>query len=282
MYAKATGSSCAAAPCAEAGILMVMEVVDLASPLLQSGIPTLDEWHDFASEHPDAYAQYRFGTLPHGTEQHPSFVGGCEPAVQEIDQVKRFGDEIESTVAEILGTKLDLTVVIMIGASGSNGFSGTYRGKPAVFLCPEFTFLDQGLRVLLAHEFAHAAHETVLAPARVRSHDRDALFGAWFEGLAVEVSSRACPGRPEHMYFWFGLEGFEEWPAQCAARRGSTEAAVRDGDYVSAFAGGTIDDVTRTGYWLGRRLVIESGLTITEAAGLAPRDVRARVLAMVS
>lgn len=195
--------------------------------------------------------------------------------------LQRLIPEVEAAVREALGVAPDPEPlhVLMIGCYSANVLVGRLGDDVAVFHCLEWFQSEEGSRVLVAHEDAHAWHETVLG---TRPPQDDAAWMAFSEGLANQVSRAVVPGRPDDDYFWFGHEGFEDWLPWCREHRGELFARFRDeldadGTAETFFGSGLVEKRWRVGYYLADELVGGLGRPLPELAALTVDEGRAAV-----
>lgn len=171
-------------------------------------------------------------------------------------------EELEPAVRDALGLapEPDPVHVLMVGPYSANVLVGKLGADVALFHCLEWFQSEEGSRVLVAHEDAHAWHRIVLGA--VPGED-DAAWMAFSEGLATQVSRAVVPGRPEGDYFWYGHEGFEDWLPWCEEHRDELLARFRDeldqpGTATAFFGSGLVEKRWRVGYYLADLVV--SGL----------------------
>ena len=194
--------------------------------------------------------------------------------------------EVEPAVREALGVAPDPEPlhVLMVGTYSANVLVGRLGDDVAVFHCLEWFQSEEGSRVLVAHEDAHAWHETVLGS---RPPQDDAAWMAFSEGLATRVSRQVVPGRPDDDYFWFGHEGFDDWLPWCREHRDELLARLRDeldeeGTAEAFFGSGLVEKRWRVGYYLADELVGGLDRPLPELAALSVdegRDVVREALA---
>jgi hypothetical protein len=186
-------------------------------------------------------------------------------------------DRIEPAVAETLGAsgEDEPVHVLLVGTFSANAFVAPLGDDLAVFHCLEW-FADPGpAGVLVAHEDAHAWHQRRVGDGG----EPDLAWEAFREGLAVRVSRAVVPDRPEDEYFWYGLEGFEDWLPWCRAHRGELlddfRARLDDPDAVETFfGGGFVREHWRTGFFVADRLLAGLDASLSELAGLRPDEGR--------
>jgi hypothetical protein len=189
--------------------------------------------------------------------------------------------EVEEKVRDALGVSPDPEPlhVLMVGSYSANVLVGRLGDDVAVFHCLEWYQSEEGSRVLIAHEDAHAWHETVLGS---RPPSDDAAWMAFSEGLANQVSRAVVPGRPDDDYFWFGHEGFEDWLPWCREHRGELLARFRDeldaeGTAETFFGSGLVEKRWRVGYYLADLVVGAMDRPLPELVALSADEARSAV-----
>jgi hypothetical protein len=204
-----------------------------------------------------------------------------ERAREGGEVLHRIIPEVEEAVREAMGVAPDPEPlhVLMVGSYSANVLVGRLGEDVAVFHCLEWFQSEEGTRVLVAHEDAHAWHETVLG---TRPPEDDAAWMAFSEGLANRVSRQVVPGRPDDDYFWFGHEGFEEWLPWCREHRAELFARFRaeldeEGTAETFFGSGLVEKRWRVGYYLADELVGGFGRPLPELAALGVDEGRALV-----
>lgn len=203
-------------------------------------------------------------------------------------------EDVEPRVHELLGAgeEPEPLHVLLVGTMSANAFVAPLGEDLAVFHCLEWFAGQESAQVLVAHEDTHAWHRRVVGSPP----PDDLAWTAFSEGLAVQVSRQAVPDRPEHEYFWYGVEGFEEWLSWCRENEDmlrsrfcealQEEAASEEppGEAMEQFFGGAfIEGHWRTGFFLADAMVAslegdpaelyqlstdEARSAIREAAGL--------------
>jgi hypothetical protein len=146
--------------------------------------------------------------------------------------ITALAERTEARVAELLGTDVDVDVLLMVGVGGANAGELVVAGRGMAFVCLEhFTGVanpeTQGLGLdpeliplWLAHEIAHAIRYTSPASQsemRALVDEADGYYSYWEtgrraslrellvnEGLAVTVSRLVSPGHAAWEYFGYG------------------------------------------------------------------------------
>jgi hypothetical protein len=190
-------------------------------------------------------------------------------------------EELEPAVRDAMGVAPtpDPIHVLMVGAYSANVLVGRLGDDVAVFHCLEWFQSEEGSRVLVAHEDAHAWHQIVLG---TRPSEDDAAWMAFSEGLATQVSRQVVPGRPDDDYFWFGHEGFEDWLPWCREHRAVLLARFRDeldaeGTAQAWFGSGLVEKRWRLGFFVADELVAGLGRPLPELVALSVDEARAAV-----
>lgn len=195
--------------------------------------------------------------------------------------VARIIEDVEPKVAKALGISSTKKPhhVLMVGPHTTNALVGRLDGDVALFHCLEWFFDEEGTRVLVAHEDAHAWHEVSLG---VVPPGDDAAWLAFAEGLAIAASRAVVPDRPEEDYFWYGYGGFEEWLPWCREHRDDLlarfVAALDDPEAAETFfGGGLVEGRWRVGYFVADELVTALGLPLAEMAAMTVAEAQEAV-----
>lgn len=181
-------------------------------------------WHNYVVD-PDG---------PHFTDVVRSTVHASREdlhAMLERTDVERLARTTEARCAELLGTDVDLDIVLMVGVGAANAGELVTEHRGIAFVCLEhFTSTQnpdtQGLGLdpetiplWLAHEIAHCVRYTSpssRSEMRVLIEDANGYYSYWEtgrraslrelivnEGLAVETARAVSPGHAEWEYFGY-------------------------------------------------------------------------------
>lgn len=216
-------------------------------------------------------------------------------AMLERTDVVSLARETEAKCAELLGTDVDLDVVLMVGVGGANAGELVVAGRGTAFVCLEhFTGIanpeTQGLGLdaeliplWLAHEIAHVVRYTSPASRSEMRHlidEADGYYSYWEtgrrasvrelvvnEGLAVNVARLVSPGHAAWEYYGYGRRQYqrvrelESHIARAVAQEFDHHAL---GLRLRYLMGGTSDEARtvdrivipeRSGYFIGARMV---------------------------
>lgn len=170
-------------------------------------------------------------------------------------------EEAAELVTPVLeATHLDVQAVVMVGLGTANGWVSHFGGRPTLFLAVERIPDGTAVRILAAHEFAHA----VQLPLPEVAWTDDGPLGQWIysEGFATALTAELLPeyGLAEHL--WFG-GGYDQWLADCLRVLPAAEAAIladlesEEDDVVGRYLTRNRESPfpDRIGYLVGIRLV---------------------------
>ena len=238
-------------------------------------------WQDrYEASHPEVFEAYYDG---HGTtEGRPALVRDLSTVRSRIRDaapvVRRLIEEVEPAVAEALGVASDPVPrhVLLVGSFSTDADVGRLGDDVTLFHCLEWFHAEEGMRLLIAHEDAHAWHEIALGLA---PPEDDAAWLAFYEGTAIAATRAVVPGRAEDDYFWYGHGGFADWLPWCQEHRDQLlDRFKSDLDDPSAvetwFGGGLVDGHWRVGYFVADQLVTRLGRPLPELVTMTVAEAR--------
>lgn len=193
----------------------------------------------------------------------PDLIAEVEPAVQQV--------------LDVAGDPRPLHV-LAVGAFAANALVTRLGEDVALLHCVEWYSGPQATRVLIAHEDTHAWHRLVAPEAETD----DLAWRAFAEGLAVRASRAAVPDRPATEYFWYGVEGFDDWLPWCRDNRDLLwehfREALDDPDAVEAFfGGGFVEGRWRVGFFVADEIVGQLQADLRDLVRMSPDQGRAAV-----
>ena len=240
----------------------------------------------YEGAHPDVFRAF------YATQPEEEGARG-NPLVRELSRVREQAEEggrvmpqviedVEPAVRQALGlpaTPAPLHV-LLVGKMATNAVVGRLGEDVTLFHCLEWFESEEGSRVAVAHEDAHAWHEIALGQAPPGD---DPAWMAFSEGLAIRTSRMVVSDRPEDHYFWYGHAGFEDWLPWCREHRSELfdlfRASVDDPAAVETFfGGGLVEGRWRVGYFLADEVVSGLERSLPELAQLTVEEGRAVVL----
>lgn len=221
--------------------------------------------------------------------------GGTAAMVKELSDIRNrvreaapvmtgIIEELDPVLGELMGVdpQPPPVHVLMVGTFTTNAAVGRLGDDVAVYHCLEWFQTPEGTRVLVAHEGAHAWHETALARAGGTAPDDDMAWMVFSEGLATQVSRAAVPDGEEIDYFWYGHPEAQGWLPWCEQHIDELRKHVRASlDIPEAletfFGGGLVDGKWRVGYYLADRVVASLGRPLPELVAMSVDEARQAV-----
>ena len=216
-------------------------------------------------------------------------------AMLERTDIVALAERTEARCAELLGTDVDIDVILMVGVGGANAGELVVAGRGMAFVCLEhFTGVanpeTQGLGLdseliplWLAHEIAHAVRYTSpssRSELRDLIDEADGYYSYWEtgrraslrellvnEGLAVTTSRLVSPGHAAWEYYGYGRR---QYARVRELEPTITRAIASDLDHralglrLRYLLGGTSEDTRtvdravipeRSGYLIGARMI---------------------------
>ncbi|MGI8759529.1 MAG: hypothetical protein ACR2K0_09515 [Acidimicrobiales bacterium] len=251
---------------------------------LESPVTREQLWEErYESAYPEIFAAFYAG---HGSsEGRASLVRDLSTVrtrVMEAAPVeRRLIEEIEPVVREVLGVPASPSPrhVLMVGSFSTDADVGRLGDDVALFHCLEWFHSEEGIRVVVAHEDAHAWHEIALGTV---PPEDDAAWLAFYEGVGILASRAVVPGRPDDDYFWYGHGGFAEWLPWCREHHDDLlerfAASLDDPEAVETwFGAGLVDGRWRTGYYVAEQLVTQLGRSLPELVALSIDEGKAAI-----
>ncbi|MER1987502.1 MAG: hypothetical protein ABS948_16610 [Solibacillus sp.] len=246
-----------------------MQIYDLASPFLNLYKPSKDYYENYFNEYPDIYNYYfenhcfnKEMKFENALIAHPKMIQQMKWVTQKfITLIPQITEEYEKRFP----IKFTKDTYIFVGLGGSNAY--TYRSMdPHIAFCVEkFELEEDGLHVIVAHEFGHAAHHlfTTLNGIEAKDIDWNSPY-TWLlqEGVATYLSTLIV-NVDKDIYFAFKRD--REWLTFCEENEVSILTAFKQ-DLVQktsaemfkewfSINGGQTFGYSRIGYYIAYILV---------------------------
>ncbi|WP_079527318.1 hypothetical protein [Solibacillus isronensis] len=196
-----------------------MKIYDLASPFLNQYEPSKVYYENYFNKHPEIYSYY-FENHCHNKEL--KFDNALKTQPDKIEQMNWITEKLKSLTPQIIKEyekrfpiKFSKDVYIFVGLGGSNAY--TYRSMdPHIAFCVEkFEPNEDGLNVIIAHEFGHAAHHLFTTHNGIDAKDIQ-----WYnpftwllqEGVATYLSTLVVNADQD---IYFAYQPDPEWLSFC-------------------------------------------------------------------
>lgn len=196
-----------------------MKIYNLASPFLNQYEPSKEYYESYFNHHPEIFSYY-FENHCHNKELKLENALKAHPNM--IDQMNWVAKKLKSLTPQI--TKeyekrfpiiFSKDVYIFVGLGGSNAYA--YRSMdPHIAFCVEkFEPYEEGLNVIIAHEFGHAAHHLYTTHNGIEAKDikwSNPLTWLLQEGVATFLSTLVV-NVDQDIYFAYKRD--PEWLSFC-------------------------------------------------------------------
>ncbi|MFB4212899.1 hypothetical protein ACE1TH_13400 [Shouchella sp. JSM 1781072] len=199
-----------------------MHIIDTVPDFLAKNVHSLMTLKDYHRTYPDAFKEYFSYHCP-STEER--FKQALQRYLNDLPHIKTVHQQLPS-ILETINTRYkeryELSfkqhIYFIVGAYSSNAFTHRQITPDITFALEQLPQHHDGLRVLAAHEFGHALHQTWTDTAGMDwSHVQwdNHLLSLYREGVATHFSREIVPDAPPHIYFTFGSDylGNESWLA---------------------------------------------------------------------
>lgn len=215
-----------------------MKLTDTVPFFLNNYEPSISFLKKYYAEYPNIFKEYFPRHCKDTDERHTASIQKYPPYFSSIKEVhKNIVPIIEEVTAEYLKQyhiTFPIEVNLIVGGFGSNAY--TYRQ-----IIPNITFAleklssnPDHLRVIVAHEFGHAAQNILSDKAGMdwtKAKWTSPLIWSYREGVATHFSRKIVPGLHPTVYFSYNDEGYE-WLAFANEHAGEIKRAFAE-DYQS-------------------------------------------------
>lgn len=241
-------------------------MIDLFTPFYNNEVPTFEEWRNF-------YSSYEIGTkcitdlendgydhLLVSKEKVFTYTKDeWDRMMMATNKIKKIYPSVLESLKNMFPVELGFEVVVYHGLSNGAGWATQYNNKDAILLGVEKIVelnwdFEEKLTSLLAHEFAHLAHQ------KLRGHNlmiytgrKGDIFRMYIEGYATYFENN----------FFDRTQTMPEWVRKCNDNESQLKNAylkVLNGDGESKYFYGdwfVTMDIPDTGYYLGYKFIEE-------------------------
>lgn len=194
-----------------------MKIIDTVPFFLNNYVPSLSFLRSYYEEYPEIFKEYFTRHCKDTEERHNQSLEKYPNSFLDIKQVHEnitpIIQEVVHEYEQLYDVSFPIQVNLIVGGYGSNAY--TYHQ-----IIPNITFALEKLspdlnhlRVIVAHEFGHAAQNILTDRAGMDwttaqwTHPFNWLYR---EGIATYLSERIVPHLKKSIYFSYDDEG-EEW-----------------------------------------------------------------------
>ncbi|WP_422124590.1 hypothetical protein DHX103_07170 [Planococcus sp. X10-3] len=248
----------------------MMKVVDTAGYFLNNYDGTIEFLRTYYKKYPEIFGEYFAYHCKDTEERHQRSIKKYPETMEHIEAARwrlpAIIEEIATAYERLYGIAFPVDVNLLVGGFGSNAY--TYRE-----IIPNISFAleklspePDHLRVIVAHEFGHAAHHILSNGAGIdwtKVQWTSPLNWLYQEGVAIHFSRKTAIGMDAAMYYSFNGEE-EEWLSFAEHNAAEIKRAFAE-DYRKldsteifrewfSINGGTRFGFERLGYFLGNNL----------------------------
>ncbi|KQL52297.1 hypothetical protein AN964_01215 [Heyndrickxia shackletonii] len=194
-----------------------MKLIDTTPFFLNNYEPSIPFLRSYYAEYPDIFEVYFSSHCKDTDERHTSSIEKYPQYFSTIKEVHQnvipIIKEVTEEYSKLYQVTFPIDVHLIVGGFGSNAY--TYRQ-----IIPNITFAleklspdPDHLRVIVAHEFGHAAQNILTDNAGMdwtKAKWNSPLIWSYREGVATHFSRKIAPGLHPSIYFSYNDEG-KEW-----------------------------------------------------------------------
>lgn len=196
-----------------------MQIYDIASPFLNLYEPSKDYYENYFSKHSEIYSYYfehhclnKEMKLENALSTHPEKLQQMKWIAQKFIEIT---PQIIQKYEKLFPIKLIKDTYIFVGLGGSNAYTYLSMDPHVAFCVEKFEPDEDGLRVIVAHEFGHATHHlfTTLNGIEAKDIQWSSPY-TWLlqEGVATYLSSLVVDVVHD---IYFAYKRDPEWLAFC-------------------------------------------------------------------
>ncbi len=246
-----------------------MKIYDLASPFLDLYVPSKDYYENYFNEHPHIY-NYYFDRHCRNKEMKLENALITQPKM--IEQMKWIARKFITLIPQItekyenlFPVKFTKDAYVFVGLGGSNAYTYLSMDPQVAFCVEKFEPDEEGLSVIVAHEFGHATHHLFTTLNEIEAKDIEwSSPYTWLlqEGLATYLSSLVVDVNHD---IYFAYKRDPEWLAFCEENTANIVTAFHQ-DLAKntseeifkewfSINGGQIFGYSRLGYYIAYHIV---------------------------
>jgi len=215
-----------------------MKIIDTVPFFMNNYEPTISFLRSYYADYPDIFAEYFPRHCKDTEERHTASIQKYPHYFPSIKEVHKIIVPIIKEVTEEYSKQYQITfpidVHLIVGGFGSNAYTHRQIIPNITFALEKLSPNPDHLRVIVAHEFGHAAQNILTDQAGMdwtKAQWTSPLNWFYREGVATYFSRKTAPGLHPSIYFSYNDEG-HEWLAFANKHSGEIKRAFAD-DYQS-------------------------------------------------
>ncbi|MFJ8066032.1 hypothetical protein ACIQYS_15500 [Psychrobacillus sp. NPDC096426] len=193
-----------------------MKIIDTVPRFLHNYEPTISFLRNYFAEYPTIFAHYFPLHCKDTDERHTESLKKYPQQFSSIQQVHEnivtVIEEIRAEYEKLYEITFPIDINLIVGGFGSNAFTNHQIIPDITFALERLSPKLDHLRVIVAHEFGHAAQNIISDRAGMAWPTvpwTSLLLGLYREGVATHFSRQTVPNVHPFIYFSYNDEGHE-------------------------------------------------------------------------
>ncbi|RPF50642.1 hypothetical protein [Aquisalibacillus elongatus] len=211
-----------------------MKVIDTVQFFKEHYKPELSFLETYHNQYPEIFKEYFTYHCPKTDERLSKALD--QYSLSHIEKVREnihpIIDEVNRRYAELYGVTFPIGVNLIVGCFGSNAYTHRAYVPDVTFALERLSSNPAHLRVIVAHEFGHAAHHIITDEVGIdweQMNWSSPLIWLTQEGVATHMSKQIVQDLHPSVYFSYNEEG-HEWLAFAEENQNHIKQAFRE-DY---------------------------------------------------
>ncbi|MGP4071783.1 hypothetical protein ACTWQB_04430 [Piscibacillus sp. B03] len=191
-----------------------MKVIDTVNFFLENYEPTLSFMEKYHQEYPEIFDYYFTYHAKNTTERHEQSIKKYPQSLSSIkivhQRIKPIISEVNSRYQELYSVDFPVNVNLFVGCYGSNAYTHRQYIPDVSFSLERLSPVENHLKVIVAHEFGHAAHQIISDQKGIDWKNvqwESPLNWIFAEGVATHLSRQIVPGLKPTTYFSYNDNG---------------------------------------------------------------------------
>ena len=193
-----------------------MKIIDTVPYFLHNYEPSIDFLRDYYAKYPTIFEHYFALHCKNTEERHTESLKKYPQHFAAIKQVHEnivpVIEEIAAEYEKLYQITFPVDINLMVGGFGSNAYTNHQIISDITFALEKLSPKPDHLRVIVAHEFGHAAQNIISDQSGMNwpnVHWTSLLIGLYREGVATHFSRQTVPNVHPSIYFSYNDEGYE-------------------------------------------------------------------------